>query len=193
MTDIKIIRDNVISMLSAGLSPALIYHNTGHTLDVERQCLIIAKEEGITDEEALLELQIAALYHDTGLLFMNKGHEEKSCEIAKEQLPRFGLSNNCINNICEIILATKVPQFPKNHLQQIICDADLDYLGRKDYLVKNQDLCKEFLHYHLISNKDDWDSSRIIFLQSHAYFTKSSNQRRNIQKSVNLQQLKKLH
>ena len=33
----------------------------------------------------------------------------------------------------QLILATKVPQKPKNKLEKIICDADLDYLGREDF------------------------------------------------------------
>ncbi len=176
-------------MLNEGLSPSLTYHNTEHSLDVEEQCLVIAKEEGIADEKVLLELQIAALYHDTGFLFINKGHEEKSCEIAREQLPRFGLSNNSINNICEIILATKVPQFPKNHLQQIICDADLDYLGGKDYPIINEKLHQEFIKNEIVKSEQEWNASKISFLQSHTYFTQSSRNRRNHQKQINLEQL----
>ncbi len=174
-------------MLNAGLSPSLTYHNTKHTLDVERQCSIIAKEEGITNESELLELHVAALYHDTGFLLTYKGHEEKSCEIAREQLYSFGWCNRSINNVCEIILSTKVPQLPKTHLQQIICDADLDYLGREDYFILNDKLRKEFIEHHVIANEQDWDASKISFLQSHSYFTKSSQNRRNAQKQKNLE------
>ncbi len=66
MLNLTSLRRSVISMLNAGLSPSLTYHNTKHTFDVERPCSIIAKEEGITSENELLELHVAALYHDTG-------------------------------------------------------------------------------------------------------------------------------
>src|SRR5450432_13231 len=110
MINLTAIRDHVVLMLNAGLSKALIYHDVNHTLDVGVQCLAIAKEEGITDNQVLLELQVAALYHDTGFMFIYNNHEERSCEIARQQLPGFGMNENAIQNICELIMATKVPQ-----------------------------------------------------------------------------------
>ncbi|MEJ7675573.1 MAG: HD domain-containing protein [Chitinophagaceae bacterium] len=189
MVNINIIRDHVISKLKKELPETLTYHNADHSLSVLIESTIIAKEEGISDENALLELQIAALYHDTGLLFGHTGHEEKSCEIAKKDLPPFGVNKNQIQNICEIILATKMPQAPKNILQQIICDADLDYLGRNDFFVLSDKLRTEFRNYKIIRTDEEWESSRIAFLQSHAYFTTSSQKRRNPGKHLHLKQL----
>src|SRR5258708_28155566 len=127
MINLDDIRKHVISLLGKGLAPTLTYHNVDHALDVATQCMTIAKEEGVTDKQTLMELQIAALYHDSGFLYAYKGHEEKSCELARKELPGFGVNKKAIDNICELILATKVPQRPGNLLQEIICDADLDY------------------------------------------------------------------
>jgi hypothetical protein len=33
----------------------------------------------------------------------------------------------------KLIHVTEIPHKPLNHLQEIICDADLDYLGRNDF------------------------------------------------------------
>ena len=182
MINIDNIRDHVVSMLTNGLPETLTYHSVEHTLDVAQQCLTLAKEEGITDPQALAELEIAAIYHDTGFLYTYKGHEEKSCELARKELPGFGLSARSIDNICDIILATKVPQLPKNHLQQIICDADLDYLGREDFFIITEKLHKEFIEYKIVKNEEEWKTSRINFIRSHTFFTKSSRQKRNEQK-----------
>jgi uncharacterized protein len=178
MINVPAIQDYVFSMLKEGLSPLLTYHNADHTLDVMNQCEVIAKAEGITDKDVLLELHIAAIYHDAGFLFVYVGHEEKSCEMAREQLPGFGVNKIMIENICEIIMATKIPQSPKNHVQQIICDADLDYLGRDDFFAISDSLCKEVLAYKIAGSKKEWEERQVSFLQSHKYFTQSSQKRR---------------
>lgn len=189
MVDINHIREHVTSILNKLLPPTLTYHNAAHTLSVEKECVTIAKEEGIADEKTLLELQVAALYHDTGYLYLYKGHEDKSCELAKKELPRFGVNEDDVTNICEIIMATKMPQTPKNLLQKIICDADLDYLGRDDFFIINEELRKEFLEYKIVANDKEWKDSTIEFMQSHSYFTRSSQQRRNLGKQKHIEEL----
>ncbi|MEJ7587957.1 MAG: HD domain-containing protein [Ferruginibacter sp.] len=165
-------------MLTEGLSTALTYHNVSHTLDVALHCDMIAKEEGITDKDILLELQVAALYHDTGFIFAYTGHEEESCSIAREQLPGFGMNERQIDTICGLIMATKVPQAPANELQKVICDADLDYLGRDDFFETGNKLRLELIAYEMLSGDNDWDERQLIFLQTHQYFTNTSRQKR---------------
>lgn len=191
MININSIRDYVFSRLKRDVPSSLTYHNADHTIDVVKQTLVIAEEEGITDAQILFELEIAALYHDTGLMHVYTGHEEKSCELAKKELPYFGVDISVIENISDIILATKMPQSPKNILHQIICDADLDYLGNDDYFIISERLRREFLEYKMISCEQEWKESRIAFLQSHSYFTKSSHLRRTQKKLAHLQQLLK--
>jgi predicted metal-dependent HD superfamily phosphohydrolase len=189
MPNLKPIHDHVVSMLHAGLSAKFTYHNVGHTLDVFEQCLAIATEEGITDPQILFELQVAALYHDTGFLFVYNNHEERSCIIAREQLPGFGINAASIETICEIIMATKVPQTPLNHLQQIICDADLDYLGRPDFFDTGNSLRKELIAFDFINDQHDWDDRQLQFLKSHHYFTATSKRKRAPQEQQFIEQL----
>jgi predicted metal-dependent HD superfamily phosphohydrolase len=79
-----------------------------------------------------------------------------------------------INDICGIIMATKIPQSPKTKLEKIICDADLDYLGRTDYFAISGNLRREFLAFQKIKNDKEWIELQQNFLQSHTYFTKTS-------------------
>ena len=58
-----------------------------------------------------------------------KDHEETGVEIAGAILPHFDYTEEQIQKINELIMVTKLPPRPKNLLEQIICDADLDYLG----------------------------------------------------------------
>jgi len=189
MVKLSIISDHVVSMLDRGLSKKLIYHNIDHTLDVTSQCLAIATEEGIADEQVLLILQVAALYHDSGFLYVYQQHEEKGCEIARDQLPGFGMDEHAIEEVCKLIMATKVPQKPVTHLQQIICDADLDYLGRDDFFETGDKLRRELLEYKFIADHHDWEKRQLDFLRSHHYFTKTSQKKRSAAKKEFIEQL----
>jgi uncharacterized protein len=192
MININFIRDHVIAMLTAGLSKELVYHNIHHTIDVTEQCLTIAKEEGIVDLNELQNLEIASLYHDVGFIYTYDGHEAKGCEIVRKQLPDFGVTDESIDAICDLIMATKVPQRPLNHLQQIICDADLDYLGRKDFYQTGNDLRNELINYNLITDQHDWEERQLNFLNTHHYFTTTSINKREPFKKEFIRQLEKL-
>jgi uncharacterized protein len=184
------IYDHVTGKLQKGLSPRLTYHGIHHTLDVLKQVQRIAVREKLVDEESLFLLKVAALYHDSGFLFIYLGHEAKGCEIVKEELPGFGLTNPQIDKICGMIMATKIPQSPTNKMEEIICDADLDYLGRNDFEKISNSLYKEFLEYGIVKDHDQWMRLQVKFFESHHYFTKSTQKIRNPKKMARLEKLK---
>src|SRR5688572_26750494 len=126
------IKQPILSRLENELDPRLGYHNITHTLDVLEQAEILAKQEKVTDKHDLLLLKTAAIFHDSGFLSVYKNHEEKSCEIACEALRNI-FNEEDIKKVCGMIMATNIPQSPKTLLEQIICDADLDYLVRNDF------------------------------------------------------------
>jgi predicted metal-dependent HD superfamily phosphohydrolase len=159
-------------------------------LDVLNQSINIAEKEGVQSSEELLLLKIAALYHDTGFLYIYKEHEEKSCEIAWEELRQFNVPDNDILIICEMIRATKIPQSPKSYLGQILCDADLDYLGRHDFYSIGEGLYKEFIHQQVVRNEIEWNKLQVNFLENHNYFTSSSKQGREELKQQHLNELR---
>lgn len=184
------IQSDVIGKLEKGLSPTLTYHNVPHTLDVLKHVIKISEQEGVTEEDLLL-LKVSALYHDIGFLDTYSGHEEKSCEIASIELPAHGFSKNQIEKICGMIWATRVPQEPQTRLEEIICDADLDYLGRDDFFKIGEGLYKEFLIQNIVSNEKDWNMLQVKFLENHHYFTNSSKKSRQAAKQLNLEQVKR--
>ena len=87
-------------------------------------------------------------------------------------------------------MATRVPQKPNNHLERIICDADLDYLGREDFISISSDFYKELKEYRMVKNKNDWDQIQIKFLKSHHFFTEYSINNRSSLKKKNLEFIK---
>jgi hypothetical protein len=75
------------------------------------------------------------------------------------------------------------------HLQRIICDADLDYLGRDDFFVIGDQLRREFLHFGIVSSEKAWKELQLKFLTSHHYHTQNSAELREPVKQVNLKKL----
>ena len=165
------------------------YHNIDHIMDVYYAAERIAKEEGLGDDEIQI-LLIAVLFHDSGFILDRVDHEALSCKIASENLPGFGFSSNQINMILGLIRATKIPQNPSNLLEKIICDADLDYLGREDFWEIGNKLFEELKTLGLISNKYEWNQNQLVFLENHSYFTNASQKLRNERKHQNLLEIK---
>jgi uncharacterized protein len=163
---------DVMKMLRENLPGNLFYHTPEHTIDVINASEQIGISERCSDEEILL-LKTAALFHDTGYIRDMREHEKLGCEIADEILTMHGVSKEDIKVISALIMATKVPQQPMSKLEEIICDADLDYLGRDDYFSIAENLHREFLAYEKIKDEKDWMQLQLSFLQSHKYFTRT--------------------
>jgi putative nucleotidyltransferase with HDIG domain len=175
----------ILNKLKNELSKNLFYHSIHHTLDVYYCAESIAKEEGVTGSDLKL-LLVAAIYHDAGYLIQNKGHEELSCKIARQYLLQFHYTKQDIDLICEIIMATKIPQNPKSHLEEIICDADLNYLGRTDFFSIEEKLYEEMFAFGYIKNREEWNKVQVDFMQKHHYFTSTAIKHNYIQKEKNL-------
>lgn len=175
-TAIDMISSHVFTMLEK-LAPELTYHNIAHTADVMHQCERIGHDEHVGRRELYL-LKVAALYHDTGFLHIYTGHEQKSCQIFLEDTRMFHFADEEKEIITGIIMATRVPQKPHTLLQRIICDADLDYLGREDFHKISSELKKEFFHYGIIHSEKQWHDMQESFLGGHHYHTQSSQQLR---------------
>lgn len=186
------LKADIIQLLDDGLDPRLTYHSTVHTRDVIQQAERIAATEGITDQRTLLLLQVAALFHDTGFLYTYKGHEEKSCEIMEKSLSDNMFNSSEIATIKKMIMATKIPQSPHSLSEKILCDADLDYLGRTDFEQTSDRLRMEMLNYELIKTELEWNQVQVNFFESHHYFTRSSQRDRNPMKMQQLEKLRQL-
>ena len=183
--------DFIISKLKKELPANLTYHNIEHTCDVYLAAETIAKAENISVEDMRL-LLTAALYHDSGFLVKVDGHEEESCKIAKGYLPLFGFTENEIETICGMIMATKMPQSPGTLLERILADADLDYLGRDDFFKVGHRLYTELTNAGLLEDEYEWNRLQLEFIEKHTYFTRSAINLRKKGKENNIEQVKKL-
>ncbi|MBC7889541.1 MAG: HD domain-containing protein [Ferruginibacter sp.] len=178
----------VINLLKNNLSPFYYYHNHEHTLYVVEKALEIGQYEKCTAKEIDL-LNTAALFHDTGYLNSYAGHEEESCLLARQYLPGYGYLAPDTDAICAMIMATKMPQSPKNKLEEIIADADLEYLGTDSAGIKSDSLFFELQSLNPLLTKEQWNRTQISFLQKHHYFTRFCKENREPAKRIYLEKL----
>ncbi len=185
-------RDFIIRKLVDELEPDLCYHSIDHTLDVLNSAMQLAELENIEEHDRIL-LETAALFHDSGMLKTYLGHEDAGVEIAHEYLPGFGYTEKDIKQISDMIITTKLPQSASSYLERILCDADLDYLGREDFFMIAHRLRYEWNILNIRrTTLREWYELQIIFLENHRFFTKSARQLRDEKKADNLKQIKEL-
>lgn len=180
---------HIIKVLEKGLSDKLHYHSIGHTKDVVKAIERLALMEDVTDEGLFL-LKSAATYHDAGFVEQYEKNEPIGARLAEEILPKYGYTEQHILTIKELIFVTQVPHAPKNKLEEIICDADLDYLGRDDFHEIADRLRKELREHGKINSDRLWDEIQVQFLSSHRYFTETAIKTRREKKLKNLEEIK---
>ena len=184
--DFEKAKETVVSHLEKNLPVDLFYHGIHHTLDVFDAALVIAENEKIDSADDLTLLKTAALLHDSGFTIDASKHEECGCDLARDILPACDYTDSQIDQICGMIMATKIPQQPLNLLECIICDADLDYLGRDDFFKIGDTLYQELKAYNKIQDVLQWNQLQISFLSNHRYHTLFSQGNREIKKQENL-------
>ncbi len=166
----QIIRE-IYSKIADNIDQRLSYHGLHHTIDVHNVCKAYVNYYNLSKEDAEL-LEIAAAGHDIGFLETYRNHEEVGAEIISKMMKKHKYNKKQIETVKKLILATKIPQNPQNLLEQIICDADLDYLGRNDFVSTGLTLKKEWETFDIFPNLDsEFDNIQIGFLKSHHYHT----------------------
>ncbi|MGQ1910716.1 adenylate/guanylate cyclase domain-containing protein [Marinifilum sp. RC60d5] len=185
------LEEEILTKMENELPKNLYYHNLKHTIDVITEVEIIGRKEGITEAEMLL-LKTAALFHDSGFILSYSDHEEYSVKLARHILPQFKYSENQINEIANLIMHTKHPPKPKKLLEKIMCDADLDYLGRTDFIPVSGNLYRELKENGKIKSIDEWNQLQIKFIENHTYFTQTAQNMRDVNKFKQLDKLREL-
>ncbi|HLO58720.1 MAG TPA: adenylate/guanylate cyclase domain-containing protein [Bacteroidales bacterium] len=185
------LQEYLLDKLEKELPPSLFYHNIKHTVDVVTQVELIGIGEGVTDEELLL-LKTAALFHDAGHTISYDNHEYFSCLVAREMLTEYYYTTAQIDLICELIMATKLPPRPANKLEKIMCDADLDYLGRSDMIPVSNLLFMELKERSKIKSLKDWNSMQVKFISGHQYFTETARNLREVNKQLQIERIRNL-
>jgi hypothetical protein len=107
-------------------------------------------------------------------------------------LPVFNYSSNQIERICELIMSTKLPPKPTDLLENIICDADLDYLGRSDFIPVSNTLYEELKAQNKMNSLNEWNKIQVKFISGHQYFTKTARKLREVNKQLQIERIQSL-
>jgi adenylate cyclase len=185
------IQEKILDLLEKNLPSNLYYHNVKHTIDVVTEVELIGWAEGLDPENVLL-LKIAALFHDAGHIVDYRKHEHHGTLLARQLLPRYNFSPNHIETICRLIMSTKLPPKPTNKMEEVICDSDLDYLGRIDFIPVSNNLYKELKEREMVGAWEEWNKMQLNFIKNHQYFTKTARELREVNKQQQIERLKKL-
>lgn len=185
------IQEIILDKLEKELPDYLYYHNVKHTVDIVTEVELIGWGEGCTDEEILL-LKTAGLLHDAGHTVAYDNHEYHGTVLAREMLPQYNYSPGQIEKICSIIMATKMPPKPVNLLENIICDSDLDYLGRSDFIPVSNTLYEELKAQNKIGSLNDWNKLQVKFISGHQYFTQTARSLREVNKQQQIERIQSL-
>ncbi|MBZ0242177.1 MAG: HD domain-containing protein [Bacteroidales bacterium] len=184
--DFLSLKETVLQLLHEKTAKTYIYHTADHTFDVMNAVENLLPHFDLDIETAQL-IQAAALLHETGMTRSVANHEGASVAIAGELLPGFGYKTKQIERIGDMILATAMPQKPQTLEAQILCDADLDYLGRDDYFIISHKLRLEWIKTeNYTRDLLSWYRFQQQFLSSHTYFTAAARSLRQLGKSENI-------
>jgi predicted metal-dependent HD superfamily phosphohydrolase len=184
--------NQLLSYFNENIGAEYVFHDLQHTRNVVEAVVELGNACNLTDKELNL-LQLAAWFHDTGYKEGAEGHEERSSKLATDFLTAQGIASEDIDTICECILATKLPFEPKNFLEEIICDADLSHLGKKNYWDRCGRIRQELLlTKSLVMSEQEWVEFELAFMNNHRYFTQMAEEIYNPRKLKHIKQLRKL-
>ena len=191
MTDkeLKLLEISILEKLHNELPENLYYHSAAHTKRVVEKAEIIAAYENVSGRDFEL-VRIAALFHDIGFVRSITDHEVIGCEMVRSYFNGDQLKEEEIEKICGMIMATKIPQTPHNLLEEILADADLEYLGTEDFTRISNYLFREKKYSTPELTERKWMEFQIDFMEKHTYFTSFGKKYLSDIKKNHIQQLK---
>lgn len=147
------------------------FHNDTHTQEVVDAVQKMASYYNLDERDTAI-VTLSAYFHDLGYCVHGKdSHEERSAAIASDFFHSKDVDISLIEAVRGCILATKLPQSPKNLLEEIVCDADLFHLGSDRFDARNKLMRQEAKACGYVVSKDDWRKNTIKLMEDHHYHT----------------------
>ncbi len=182
------LEETVVNQLNSELPSSFKYHNAKHTIDVCTQVEVLGRAEGLNQKELLL-VKTAALFHDTGFMADLKDHEIHSVRFSQQILPKYQYSRSEIETISQLIMVTHKDAKPNNLMEKVLKDADLDYLGRADFIPLSEKLWEEICHSRGKISRKEWNKRQKDFLSKHVYYTNTAQELRQVNKEIQLKKI----
>ncbi|MEZ4888126.1 MAG: DUF5706 domain-containing protein [Chitinophagales bacterium] len=184
-------QEYVFQFFKDRLNTVYVYHDYTHTFETVAATEELGAGNGLKKGEIKM-LQLAAWFHDLGYVDTVEGHEDWSVKYARAFLESHDYPEEKIALIEGCILATKMPQSPKNIYEEVLCDADLYHLGSKNFFEKSNLLRIEWANTNqLYGDEIKSLEHEIDFLTQHRYHTPFAQLNLNQRKFKNISDLKK--
>ncbi|MGK0391195.1 MAG: putative metal-dependent HD superfamily phosphohydrolase [Maribacter sp.] len=178
--------------LKENMPKKYVYHDLEHTENVVSASRKLGAKYFLSEKDMNL-LEVAAWFHDSGYVYGPEGHEARGADNAAEFLAKRQISFEDIDVVRNCIMATKMPQSPKNLLENIICDSDLNHLGRDIYWERCKKVRQELrIAKNTVMEEDAWLDFEIKFLEEHNYHTDIAQASLGKVKKQHIKQLYKL-
>jgi hypothetical protein len=176
LTDLE---EYVFDKLEEELPRNMHFHNLTYAKHLYEYSGILAKAENLDHEEILI-VKTAALLLPLGYIESYQNPEVSASQIAIHILRDFYYNDHQINTISNLILSTKWTPEPLNHLEKIISDIKMEYLGRIDYLKLYKLLFLERNEYLKPIESREWKKEQMQLIENHQFFTSGARLLREI-------------
>lgn len=176
------LKEKIFDDLSNILDENYSYHNLDHTKRVISAAVDIGRNYDLSEKDWRC-LLTACLLHDYGFIESHVEHEKISAKLSSQILPKYGFSETDIQIINSLIIVTKLEEKPKNLLESIIRDSDLEYLGSEDFIKISPLLKKEWINCKVVKSDSEFYKIQYEFISNHSFYTdfmmkNSQNQKR---------------
>lgn len=181
----------VVDYLDRNLSDDYTFHNSEHTRQVVKAIREICNGFDLTEHEREL-LELAGWFHDTGYVKGKEEHEKSGCKLARIFMDDYDYSEEDVEKVHQLIMATCMDASPNNLLEEIISDADLSHLGKDTYWDLTGKLRMELtLTRNIVLSEQEWVEKELDFMESHQYHTYVAHELFNARKQKHIRQLHK--
>ena len=193
---LKMVDQYIRELFRDELPSGIKFHDANHTLHPTRGVVANANRIAISEKisEHDRELLIAAAYfHDTGYIREYDKNEPIAARMAGRILKLIGYKPAEIKKVQKMILATDLAHKPQSLVEKILCDADLDHLGRDDFFKRDGKLRKGRSARGIdVSDEAKWYKGTLDLITNHKYYTASQIKLRKEKKQKNIEQLQKI-
>jgi polyphosphate kinase len=185
-------RLHIRRFFSKRIPPHFHYHDLDHTLAVAAAAVAIGRASGLRGQ-SLAEVELAALFHDTGYAVDPADHETESAKLATAWLRANGVDERAVQRIDALIMATALGHRPQGITQCVLRDADGAKAGQADFLEGSVRLRAE---REALTGKAipalAWREENLHYLRRHRFYTAYARKRFGGQKAINLRLLRDL-
>ena len=185
------LKEKIFDDLSNILDESYSYHNLNHTKRVISAAVDIGSNYDLSEKDWRC-LLTACLLHDYGFIESHVEHEKISAKLSSQILPKYGFSETDIQIINSLIIVTKLEEKPKNLLESIIRDSDLEYLGSEDFIKISPLLKKEWINCKVVKSDSEFYKIQYEFILNHSFYTDFMIKNSINQKKVNIDYAKSM-